>query len=68
MKKLISAVLILTIIGVAPANAKKIKYVKQKAGQFCKVVDVKNFVILPDGSKIVCTKELDANRARWKNA
>ena len=46
--------------------AKQIKYVKQKAGQFCAVKDIKNTVILPTGVKLICTKE--GTRARWKNS
>ena len=48
------------------AIAKEIKYVKQKAGQFCAVKDIKNTVTLPTGAKLICTKE--GSRARWKNS
>ena len=62
-------ILILSIIlVVVPQNAfaKEIKYVKQKAGQFCAVKDIKNTVTLPAGNKLICTKE--GTRARWKNS
>jgi hypothetical protein len=48
-----------------PANAAKtVPYKNQKAGQFCKTIDIGKSVNLPDGMKLKCTK--DGARARWK--
>ena len=63
--KIVALVLVLVLMPQS-ANAKEIKYVKQKAGQFCAVKDINNTVTLPTGSKLVCTK--DGSRARWKNS
>ncbi len=65
MKKLAIGILTLTLLSPIPAHASKtVPYKNQKAGQFCKVADAKKTVTLPDGSKLLCTK--DGNRARWK--
>jgi hypothetical protein len=66
MKRKIAAIALILVLMPQNANAKEIKYVKQKAGQFCAVKDIKNTVTLPTGSKLVCTKE--GSRARWKNS
>lgn len=66
MKRKITAIALVLILLPHNASAKEIKYVKQKAGQFCAVKDIKNTVTLPSGSKLVCTKE--GSRARWKNS
>ena len=66
MKRKIAAIALILVLIPQYANAKEIKYVKQKAGQFCAVKDIKNTVTLPTGSKLVCTKE--GSRARWKNS
>ena len=64
MKLKILILSIFLILTPQTSYAKQIKYVKQKAGQFCAVKDIKNTVTLPTGSKLICTKE--GNRARWK--
>jgi hypothetical protein len=66
MKRKIAAIALILLLMPQNANAKEIKYVKQKAGQFCAAKDIKNTVTLPTGAKIVCTKE--GSRARWKNS
>jgi hypothetical protein len=66
MKRKIAAIALILVLIPQNANAKEIKYVKQKAGQFCAIKDIKNTVTLPTGSKLVCTKE--GSRARWKNS
>ena len=66
MKRKIAAIALILVVIPQNAIAKEIKYVKQKAGQFCAVKDIKNTVTLPTGSKLVCTKE--GSRARWKNS
>jgi hypothetical protein len=65
MKKLVTALLCLTFLSSAPAEAAKtVPFKNQRAGQFCKTIDIKKTVTLPDGSKLICTK--DGSRARWK--
>lgn len=65
MRKLFVGVLALSLLGAFPAGAAKtIPYKNQKAGQFCKAVDIKKQVVLPDGKVLTCTK--DGARSRWK--
>jgi hypothetical protein len=65
MKKIAIGILTLTLLAPIPAHASKtVPYKNQKAGQFCKVLDAKKTVTLPDGMKLKCIK--DGNRARWK--
>jgi len=66
MKRTIAIFSLLLVLIPQTANAKEIKYVKQKAGQFCAVKDIKNTVTLPTGGTLICTKE--GSRARWKNS
>lgn len=66
MRKLLAGILILAITSSLPAQAAKtVPYKNQRAGQFCKTVDIKKKVILPDGTVLTCKK--DGLRARWKN-
>jgi hypothetical protein len=66
MKKLVGMVLALTLLSPIPAqSAKTVPYKNQKAGQFCKTVDIKKKVSLPNGTVLTCKK--DGSRARWKN-
>ena len=65
MRKLVITLLALSLLNPISAEAaKSVPYKNQKAGQFCKTIDIKKTVTLPDGSKLVCTK--DGPRARWK--
>lgn len=65
MKKVVLALLTLMLINPVSAEASKtVPYKNQKNGQFCKSVDVKKTVTLPDGTKLICQKE--GTRARWK--
>jgi hypothetical protein len=65
MKKLLATLLIFAVMTPFPAQAAKtVPYKNQKAGQFCKTIDIKKTVKLPDGSKLICLK--DGSRARWK--
>jgi hypothetical protein len=65
MRKSLLGFLILTLVAPIPSQAAKtIPYKNQKAGQFCKSLDVKKKVVLPDGRTLTCTK--DGSRARWK--
>ena len=65
MKKLVLALLTLMLINPVGAEAAKtVSYKNQKNGQFCKTVDIKKTVTLPDGTKLICKK--DGTRARWK--
>jgi len=66
MKKILIATLALSLLMPFSASAAKtVPYKNQKAGQFCKTVDIKKKVSLPDGTVLTCTK--DGSRARWKN-
>jgi len=66
MKKLVIGALALALLSPIPAQAAKtVPYKNQKAGQFCKSVDIKKKVSLPDGTVLTCKK--DGSRARWKN-
>lgn len=58
---------LIALILINPATAeaaKTVPYKNQKNGQFCKTVDIKKTVTLPDGTKLICKK--DGTRARWK--
>jgi hypothetical protein len=56
--------LALTISSAAIADASKsVPYKNQKAGQFCKTVDIGKRVSIPDGTSLKCKK--DGARARW---
>jgi len=66
MKKILIATLALSLLMPFSASAAKtVPYKNQKAGQFCKTVDIKKQVSLPDGTVLTCKK--DGQRARWKN-
>jgi len=66
MKRLLIGALALSLLMPTPANAAKtVPYKNQKAGQFCKKVDIKKKVSLPNGTVLTCKK--DGPRARWKN-
>jgi len=57
-------VLALSLSGVSAAEAsKKVPYKNQRAGQFCKTVDIGKRVSIPDGTSLKCKK--DGTRARW---
>ena len=61
------AVALMTLILINPISAeasKSVPYKNQKNGQFCKTVDVKKIVALPDGTTLICKKE--GTRARWR--
>jgi hypothetical protein len=65
IKKVLLVALALSLLVPMPANASKtVPYKSQKAGQFCRTVDIGKSVKLPDGMKLKCTK--DGTRARWK--
>jgi hypothetical protein len=65
MKRVALAILTLMLINpVAVEASKTVPYKNQKNGQFCKTVDVKKTVTLPDGTQLICKKE--GTRARWK--
>lgn len=64
MRKLLAGILIFTFTTPLPVHAAQtVPYKNQKAGQFCKTIDIKKTVKLPDGSKLTCSK--DGSRARW---
>jgi hypothetical protein len=65
MKKLALALLTMMLINPVTAEAAKtVPYKNQRAGQFCKTVDIKKKVSLPDGTVLTCKKE--GSRARWR--
>jgi hypothetical protein len=65
MKKLAIGLLTLALLNPISAEAAKtVPYKNQKAGQFCKTIDIKKTVKLPNGTKLKCVKE--GSRARWK--
>ena len=66
MKKTIASLLVVGLsLTMSPANAtSKVKYKSQKAGQFCKSVDLGKTVLTPSGT-LVC--KMNGNRARWSN-
>lgn len=65
MKKLAIGLLTLALLNPISAEAaKSVPYKNQKAGQFCKTIDIKKIVNLPNGTKLKCVK--DGSRARWK--
>lgn len=45
------------------AEAHKVSYNNQKAGQFCKTAEIKHSVFMPDGTKLTCKK--DGAKSRW---
>lgn len=64
-RKLAVASLALIFLNPVTAEAAKtVPYKNQKNGQFCKTVDIKKTVTLPDGTKLICKK--DGTRARWR--
>jgi len=66
MRRTVAIFSLLLVLVPQTANAKEIKYIKQKDGQFCAVKEINNSVTLPSGKKLICTKE--GSRARWKNS
>ena len=63
-KRLITAIAMFSIMGMSNVQAaNSVPYKNQKAGQFCKSVDVGKNVKLPDGSKLKCLR--NGERARW---
>jgi hypothetical protein len=65
MRKIAVGLLSVVLLSPAQADASKtVPYKNQKAGQFCKTIDIKKTTTLPDGSKLICSK--DGSRARWK--
>lgn len=65
MKKIVFGLLALTLILPTTAEAtKSVPYKNQRAGQYCKTIDIKKTVSLPDGTVLTCKK--DGARARWK--
>jgi hypothetical protein len=67
MRKTVSGLAISLVLAFPLTNASAsstVPYKNQRAGQFCKSVDVGKSVKLPDGKKLKCT--MDGARARWK--
>lgn len=68
MKKL-SLFLAAALLVASPSAsaAGTVKYVKQKAGQFCKTLDIGKYVVTPSG-KLKCTVTKGTTRARWSHS
>jgi hypothetical protein len=64
MRRLLFAFLSFTLLIPTSVEAHKtVLYKNQKAGQFCKTVDIGRYVILPDETRLICEK--DGTKARW---
>ncbi len=66
MKKL-ALLLTLVVLAASPtaSASTSVKYVNQKAGQFCKKIDIGKFVLTPSTGKLKCLTASGASRARW---
>lgn len=65
MRKLSLFMAIALLVATPAANAAgTVKYSKQKAGQFCKTLDIGKYVATPSG-KLKCTVAKGAMRAKW---
>ena len=62
---MIVGVISIALLFPTPVNASKtVPFKNQRVGQFCKTVEIGNYVKLSNGTKLICTK--DGTRARWK--
>ena len=69
MKKWISALfVVLLFAGPAAEASNNVTYKNQKAGQFCKTLDIGKFVVTPNSGKLKCVKAKGAQRAKWTHA
>ncbi|MDP1712531.1 MAG: hypothetical protein Q8K86_08750 [Candidatus Nanopelagicaceae bacterium] len=69
MKKLSFLLALAFLVANPSADASTmVKYVNQKAGQFCKKVDIGKFVLAPSTGKLKCLMAKGASRARWTHA
>ena len=67
LKRLLILTLSIFLLSPIPAHANKpISYQDQKAGQFCKKVQVGKFVRTADSELLECTK--DGSQSRWTTA
>lgn len=68
--KRMSVFLAIVILAAGPtANASTaVKYVNQKAGQFCKKIDIGKFVLTPGAGKLKCSMAKGSGSARWTHA
>jgi len=59
-------VILLLVAGNSSANASlMVQYKSQKAGQFCKNIDIGKFVVTPGSGKLKCVIKSGSNRAKW---
>jgi hypothetical protein len=69
MRKLLAVAVAMLLIPQATVSAayaaSTVKYTNQKAGQFCKNLEVGKFVVLPSGSKLKCVSLTNA-KPRWR--
>jgi hypothetical protein len=68
MKKLsLFLAVVLLVASPSASAAGTVKYVKQKAGQFCKALEIGKYVVTPSG-KLKCTVAEGIPRARWSHS
>lgn len=69
MRKWISVFFVaLLLTGQSAQASQNVPYKNQKAGQFCKTVDIGKFVLTPNSGKLKCVKAKGAQRAKWTHA
>ena len=65
-KPLILALLILLAVPSSPSYAGKlVKYKSQKAGHYCKYLEVGALVNLPTGQKLICARSSASAKPKW---
>lgn len=69
MKRWISFFFVALMLASPAAEASNnVPYKNQKAGQFCKNLDIGKFVVTPSYGKLKCVKAQSAQRAKWIHA
>ena len=69
MKRWISFFFVALMLASPTAEASNnVPYKNQKAGQFCKNLDIGNFVVNPGSGKLKCAKAKSAQHAKWVHA
>lgn len=62
----LTGLLLLPTLSDVAYGASAVKYRNQRAGQFCKNLDIGKSVSLPDGSKLKCATATGAKKPKWK--
>jgi hypothetical protein len=60
----ITLIIATLIVSVSASEASSSEYKNQKAGQFCKNIDLKKVVKISSGNTLVCAKD-PKGKARW---